>query len=72
MTIALEEILDDSVDIEMCEPFFEKMTEMRRGSLEHVKGRVGSFWGQSAISGKSRIMSICSKGGESNFNADIS
>jgi len=69
MTANLEEILADS---ELCEPIFEmqKMDSlMRRGSLEHVKGRVGSFWGQSAISGKSRIMSIYSKGGDSNVDS---
>lgn len=31
------------------------MSSLRRGSMEHVKGRVGSFWGQSAISKKSRM-----------------
>ena len=56
----------------MCELPFVKMTSLRRGSLEHVKGRVGSFWGQSAISGKSRIMSIYSKGGDSAQDPDNS
>ena len=66
MTANIEAILDDSV--EMCEPIFEQMMsdKMRRGSMEHVKGRVGSFWGQSAISGKSRIYSIYSKGSVDN------
>ena len=68
MTANLEAILDDSVD--MCEPFFMQHTQMRRGSLEHVKERVGSFWGQSAISGKSRVFSIYSKA--SNDNGDTS
>ena len=66
MTANIENILDDSV--EMCQPFFEKMSELRRGSMEHVKGRVGSFWGQSALSGKSRVMSIYSSKFDDNIN----
>ena len=45
-------MLDDSY---LCELPFVKMSSLRRGSMEHVKGRVGSFWGQSAISKKSRM-----------------
>ena len=49
----------------MCElPFTVERDNMRRGSMEHVKGRVGSFWGTSAASNKSRVFSIYSKGSE--------
>ena len=49
---------------ELCDlPFsLEKSDNLRRGSMEHVKGRVGSFWGQSAISQRSRMISIYSRG----------
>jgi len=43
---------------------FEKEMQIRRGSMEHVKGRVGSFWGASAVSNKSRVYSIISKASE--------
>ena len=51
--LTMMNILDDS---ELCElPFV--MDKLRRGSLEHVKKeRVGSFWGQSTLSKKSRMM----------------
>ena len=44
------DIADILCESDMCDLPFMKMVNMRRGSMEHVKGRVGSFYGQSAIS----------------------
>ena len=48
------------------------MDDLRRGSMEHVKGRVGSFWGQSAISAKERGRIFSIKSRDSNLDADNS
>ena len=63
----IEAILDAS---ELYELPFEKMSSIRRGSLDYFKGRVGSFWGQSAIAGKSRIYSIYSRGSRIGGDSD--